>query len=102
MVLNKICEVKEFPTEGQKDFKIGKIEIAVFLVGGKYYATDKKCPHLGGDLSKGKIDGKTIICPRHGAVYDLETGKNVKKVGWSKDIPAYKVIVHDNALFVDL
>ncbi|MFW6103220.1 MAG: Rieske (2Fe-2S) protein, partial [Chloroflexota bacterium] len=36
---------------------------------------------MGGDLTKGKFDGRIVTCPRHGAQYDVTTGELVKDVG---------------------
>lgn len=49
--------------------------IAVFNVDGRYYAVEDICTHDGGPLSEGEIIGNQIECPRHGALFDLETGK---------------------------
>ena len=53
---------------------------AVLLVNiqNKYYAIDNKCPHMGGSLYDGQLDGNNIVCPRHGSVFDVRTGKAVK------------------------
>jgi nitrite reductase/ring-hydroxylating ferredoxin subunit len=49
--------------------------IAVFNVGGVFFAIDDTCPHRGGPLSEGAISGRTVTCPWHSADFDLETGK---------------------------
>jgi 3-phenylpropionate/trans-cinnamate dioxygenase ferredoxin subunit len=53
-------------------------EILLARVGDKYYATDNRCPHLGGDLSAGKLEGTVVTCPRHGSQFDLTDGKVVR------------------------
>lgn len=58
-----------------------KLVIANF--GGKLYAMDAVCSHMGGDLTKGRFESDIIICPRHGAQYDIRTGKLVKDVGFA-------------------
>jgi UDP-MurNAc hydroxylase len=47
-------------------------ERIVVEAGGTRYAINRYCPHDGGDLEKGWIAGKTIMCPRHRWVFDLE------------------------------
>jgi nitrite reductase/ring-hydroxylating ferredoxin subunit len=49
-------------------------EAAVFNVGGCFYATEGKCTHRKGELSKGKLDGSTVTCPKHGAQFNVTTG----------------------------
>lgn len=48
--------------------------IAVFNLGGQYYAIEDVCTHDGGVLTGGKIEGDEIICPRHGARFCIKTG----------------------------
>jgi nitrite reductase/ring-hydroxylating ferredoxin subunit len=50
-------------------------DIAVFNVGGKFCATQAKCPHRGGLLSPGKLDGSTITCPLHGSQFNVCSGE---------------------------
>jgi len=58
-------------------------DILLANVEGKYYAVDNRCPHLGGDLSKGKLDGTTIICPKHRSEFDLKDGHVIRWTDWS-------------------
>jgi 3-phenylpropionate/trans-cinnamate dioxygenase ferredoxin subunit len=48
--------------------------VAVFHVGGQYYALADLCTHDGGELSDGILDGHVIECDRHGARFDIRTG----------------------------
>ncbi len=53
-------------------------EILLARVADKYYAGDNRCPHMGGKLSQGKLEGTVITCPRHGSQFDLRTGQVVR------------------------
>jgi len=48
--------------------------IALFCIMGQLYAIDDACPHAGGSLASGKIEGRTIQCRAHGLRFDLLTG----------------------------
>ena len=48
----------------------------------KYYATDNRCPHMGGNLSAGKLDGNILTCPRHHSQFDLTDGHVVRWTDW--------------------
>jgi len=48
--------------------------VAVFNVGGEFYAIEDLCTHDGGGLTGGIIDGDKVVCPRHGAKFCLRTG----------------------------
>lgn len=51
--------------------------VAVFRVGGRLYALDAKCTHVGGPLDQGSIHGTQVTCPWHGSTFDLNDGKVV-------------------------
>jgi uncharacterized protein YbjT (DUF2867 family)/nitrite reductase/ring-hydroxylating ferredoxin subunit len=66
--------------------------VAVFNVGGKFCATQDKCTHKGGPLSKGKLEGTTVTCPLHGAQFNVCTGEVLR--GPAKDpLQTYRVSV---------
>jgi nitrite reductase/ring-hydroxylating ferredoxin subunit len=52
--------------------------LALFNVGGTYYALDNACTHQGGPLSEGALDGEQVTCPWHGAVFNVTTGAVVQ------------------------
>ena len=53
-------------------------KILLARVGGRYYAADNRCPHMGGRLSDGKLEGLVVTCPRHGSQFDLRDGRVVR------------------------
>ena len=55
--------------------------IAVFNVGGEFYALDDACPHRGGPLGSGWVDADAcqVSCPLHGWAFDLKSGAGVTK-----------------------
>ena len=53
-------------------------EILLARVGDKYYATNNRCPHMGGKLSQGKLEGTVVTCPRHGSQFDLSDGRVIR------------------------
>ena len=53
-------------------------EVLLARVGDSYYATDNRCPHMGGQLSQGKLEGTIVTCPRHGSQFDLSDGQVVR------------------------
>ena len=67
-------------------------EAAVFNVGGSLCATQDKCTHRQGPLSKGKLDGSTVTCPLHGSQFNVCTGEVLR--GPATDpLKTYRVIV---------
>jgi 3-phenylpropionate/trans-cinnamate dioxygenase ferredoxin subunit len=61
-----------------KKYQVQDTEILIARIGGKYYATQNKCPHFGGDLSKGKLEGSIVTCPRHSSQFNLTDGSVVR------------------------
>ena len=60
------------------EFKVawdGDTAIAVFNIDGELYAVEDICTHDGGELAGGDIEGVEVECPRHGARFDLRTGR---------------------------
>lgn len=60
-------------------------------IQGSFHAIDNTCPHMGGSLFEGDLDGTHIICPRHGSIFDVTTGQVVQ----SGKLFFMKVKVHD-------
>lgn len=96
-------------TEGSmKAYTVQGREILVSSYNGKYYAIDGKCTHRGGDLSKGKLEGKIVTCPLHGSKFDVTTGGNLSgpKIGIikikTKDEPSYEVKVEGDIIKVNI
>jgi 3-phenylpropionate/trans-cinnamate dioxygenase ferredoxin component len=90
-------------------------EIMLARVGDKFYAIDNKCPHMGGDLSAGKLEGTIITCPRHASQFDIMDGHNVRWTSGSgllsatfktfssaKPVKSYKVKVEGDAVMVEI
>jgi len=78
---------------------IDGLQIVVFNVAGSYYAIGDVCSHDNGPLGDGELDGLEVICPRHGARFDIRTGE-VRSLPAIVDIPAYPVRVVDGQLEV--
>ena len=51
--------------------------IALFNVDGTFYAVDNTCPHRGGPLAEGELEGTTVTCPWHAWQFDLVTGESL-------------------------
>ena len=52
-------------------------QIALFNVDGTFYAVDNTCPHRGGPLAEGELEGATVTCPWHAWQFDLTTGESL-------------------------
>ncbi len=72
--LVKVGSVADIPPGSAKLVEVEGKRIAVFNVGGRYYAIDDTCPHRGGPLSEGTLQGEVVTCPWHGSKFNVATG----------------------------
>lgn len=70
--------------------EVGGKEVGVFKVEGTLYAIEDVCPHAYALLSQGFVDGQTVECCLHGAVFDIPTGKCLKEPG-GRDLRIYQI-----------
>ena len=71
-----IAKVGEIPEGKGRRFTVGAREIAVFHVGGRYYALDDRCPHMGASLAVGEVREDRVICLRHMWAFRLADGSS--------------------------
>lgn len=76
-------------------------ESAILLnVDGKYYCIADLCTHDGGPLEDGDVLDCQIECPRHGARFDIRTGK-VTRLPATDPIPVYPVVIEDGIIYIE-
>ncbi len=106
-----LCKTADIESGKSKEFKVGEKQILVSNINGKFYAIDALCSHMGGDLGKGKTDGNDVICPRHHARFNIQTGKVDKNISGlfktmtrkeAHDLNSYEIKESDGALSVNL
>ena len=71
----KVAKTDEVAEGGSKVAEANGQPLALFKVGGTIYALDNTCPHQGGPLGEGYLDGSEVTCPWHAWVFDVKTGK---------------------------
>lgn len=96
-----VASVKEFGEGERFFFEIGHLSIAIFNLGGEYYAIEDLCSHDDGPVAEGELDGVEIVCPRHGARFNLETGEALTLPA-VVDIPNYPVRVMGDEIQIGL
>jgi ferredoxin-nitrite reductase len=65
----------QIPEGSAKMIRVKGDEMAIFKQGGQLYAIQNICPHEGGQLSKGWLEGDEVVCPVHGYRFHLKTGR---------------------------
>ena len=100
--------INEIKFGEMKSITIANKDILIINYDGNYYVMNRKCTHLGGDLSKGKLENGIITCPNHGSKFDVKNGKCLSgpKMGFlklsTKDLPIYEVKVEGEKIFVNI
>jgi 3-phenylpropionate/trans-cinnamate dioxygenase ferredoxin component len=105
-------------TEGFEDGTMREVDLErdqflVSRVGDQYYITDARCPHMGGELAYGELDGTIVTCPRHHSQFDVRDGSVVRWTDWSgmalsvaklarhpRPIRAYECKIEDGMIWV--
>lgn len=71
----KVADLGDLPPGGKLLIDLDGRALALFNVDGTIHAIDDICTHDGGPLAEGEFEGTRIRCPRHGAQFDVRTGK---------------------------
>ncbi|MBV7337620.1 Rieske 2Fe-2S domain-containing protein [Chloroflexi bacterium TSY] len=105
-----IAPVDDFPPGTRMEVQVDRVVIAVFNIGGQYYALYGRCPHQSAPLSRGRLqgtvicnaetgwetewvhDGEVVVCPGHGMEYHVKTGK---AFGYNFKLRTYEVVVEE-------
>jgi nitrite reductase (NADH) small subunit len=91
----------DLPAAGEaREFEIGERVVCVANVNGDYSALDNVCPHRGGPLGQGYIEGDKLVCPWHGWQFDAKTGAVAHAP--SQKITTYPLQVEGDDVFVDI
>ncbi len=94
----KVATTGEVPSGTGITVDVGGKPIALFNCDGTFYAIDDTCPHQGGPLGEGEVEGTVVTCPWHEWRYDIRTGVNLEDA--SCKVSAYAVKVEGDAILV--
>jgi len=94
----KVAAVAELSDGQARVVEMNGRSVAVFNVAGRYYAIDNVCPHRGGPLGEGDVEGNIVVCPWHGWRWDVTTGANANNP--AVKVGCYPVTVEQGTIFV--
>ncbi len=97
----KVAKTSEIADQCAKCVEVGGRTIALFNIGGEFYAIDDQCPHEDGPLSEGYLEGFEVECPWHAACFNLKTGKASGPPA-EDDVKTYPVRVVGDAVEVEV
>ena len=94
-----VVKESECPPGSWATVDIDDVLIAVFNLNGSFYAIEDICTHDGDTLTGGEVRGKEIICPRHGARFDITTGEVLAEPAY-EDLPTFPVRIENGVIQV--
>jgi 3-phenylpropionate/trans-cinnamate dioxygenase ferredoxin component len=97
----EIGKVDELPAGERWFLEVGGVPVVVFNINGDFYAIDDICSHDSGPVGEGELDGHQIICPRHGARFDVRNGKSLTPPA-VENIKNYSIRITDGQLEIGL
>ena len=95
----EVAKVKDINPGQAKLIHFGYQSIAIFNIGGAFYATDEYCTGDGGSLSEGDVIGTTIICSADKCTYYLPTGECLDSS--TRPLVTYAVQIYGDAIRID-
>ena len=99
--LTKVCATSDLTEGSVKSFEVGDNVIAVYNVGGEFFATDNECTHGAASLAEGILEDDIIECTLHFGAFNVKTGEAVQAPCFTA-LRTYKVAVQDGNVCVDL
>ena len=101
MSKHRVAGTEDLAPGGGMPVIAGGKQIALFNVGGTYHAIGNICSHWGGALGDGSLHGETVVCPYHGAQFNVCTGRVVAPPA-KEGVPVYPVTVEADEVFVEV
>ena len=92
--------VADLPPGRAAEVTVDGQAVALFNVGGIFHALVGRCPHRGGPLGQGFLDGTQVSCPWHNWTFDVTTGRNVASADLA--VPTLDVRVEAGQVYVRL
>jgi 3-phenylpropionate/trans-cinnamate dioxygenase ferredoxin component len=95
-----VAAAAEIPPGSKKIVEVAGVLVVVINLDGKYYAVEDVCTHDGGPLGEGKLEGCQLVCPRHGARFDVRTGAALTMPAF-EPAPTYEVRIEGDNVLVE-
>jgi 3-phenylpropionate/trans-cinnamate dioxygenase ferredoxin subunit len=79
----EVAKATDIQNGEMKSVSIKNQKILIARADNQFYAASNACPHMGGNLAAGTLQGTVVTCPRHGSQFDLKDGHTVRWTTWS-------------------
>jgi len=94
-----VAKKSEIEPGTTKRVVVDETEVLLCNVEGEIYAIEDVCTHDGGELDQGELEGCRIMCPRHGAYFDVKTGAALTLPA-ILPVPTYEVRIEGDDIYV--
>jgi 3-phenylpropionate/trans-cinnamate dioxygenase ferredoxin component len=94
----QIATVEEVPPGGRKSVLIDETPALLLHIDTEFYAIEDVCTHDGQPLTNGPLQGCEITCPRHGARFDVRTGRPTCMPA-TEPVRTFEIQLRGNAIF---
>jgi nitrite reductase/ring-hydroxylating ferredoxin subunit len=94
------ASLAELESKGRLTAHVGDHVIVLFHTGGKVFAVDNRCPHMGFPLDRGTVKDCILTCHWHHARFDLNTGGTFDQ--WADDVRAFPIKIEADQVLVDV
>jgi 3-phenylpropionate/trans-cinnamate dioxygenase ferredoxin component len=95
----RVAHTTELAPGAMKRVDVAGHAVALLNVGGEFYAIDDTCSHEEASLSQGTLTGEVVVCPKHGARFNVKTGR-VLSLPAVRSVAVYPVRVEGDAVLV--
>ncbi len=97
----RVADIDELSDGDRKPFILDDVPALLVRLDGKYYAIEDVCTHDGQPLTDGAIENCSIVCPRHGAKFDLRNGAALCMPA-TEPVQTFDVDIRDDGIYVQL
>ncbi len=98
---HRVAKASEVREDEPRAVRVGDDIVAIYNVGGAFYATDDVCTHEFASLSEGYVEGDVIECPLHAGRFHIPSGKAMS-APVTEDLRTYPVKVEDGDVYVGI
>ncbi|OGH56137.1 MAG: hypothetical protein A3G34_12670 [Candidatus Lindowbacteria bacterium RIFCSPLOWO2_12_FULL_62_27] len=101
MAYQFVTTITDLPPGAGKLFEVEGHRVALFHLNGSFHAMDDICTHEEASLAEGRVDGETVECPWHGALFNIKTGAALTMPAVTP-VRTYAVKVEGDRVLVDV
>jgi len=97
----RVARTEDIPLGECRDFEIHDVELMIAHTSDGFFAIADECTHDGASLDTGELEGHEVVCPRHGARFDVRDG-SVTRPPAIVPVETFHVKIVKDDILVDL